>query len=55
MQKSIDDMSRVSAKLIIVFIRSSRVFTQSSKLWAQSLEKSIQSPYVFSQSIDKWA
>ncbi len=55
MQKSIDDMSRVSTKLVVVFIWSLRVFTQSSELWAQSSEKSIQSPYVFSQLGDKWA
>jgi hypothetical protein len=34
MQKYKYDMSNISAKSIAIFIQSSRVFTQSSELWA---------------------
>jgi hypothetical protein len=34
MQRSKDDMSGVLVELTILFVRSSRVFTHSSKLWA---------------------
>jgi hypothetical protein len=44
-KNSMDDMLGVSTKLVVIFIWSLRVFTQSSELWAQSLEKLIQSPY----------
>jgi hypothetical protein len=33
-EKSTNDMSRVSVESITIFVQSSRVFTQSLKLWA---------------------
>ncbi len=48
MQRSKDDMLGILVKLI-------GVFTQSSELWVELVETSIQSPNVFSQLVDKWA
>jgi hypothetical protein len=38
MQKSTYDMLRLSVESITIFVWSSRVFTQLSKLWARSIE-----------------
>jgi hypothetical protein len=48
MQKSTDDVLGILAESVVIFIRSSRVFTKLLELWAKSIEKSIQSPNVFS-------
>ncbi len=43
-----DDMSSVSVESIAIFAQSPRIFTQLLDLWAQSIEKLVQSPNVFS-------
>jgi hypothetical protein len=53
MQKSTYDMLSVSTKSKTIFIWLSKVLTKPSKLWAWSIEKLVQSLYVFSQSTNK--
>ncbi len=55
MEKSINEMLGILIESTTIFSSSLRVFTQSSELWAQSIEKPIMSPNMFSLSIDKWA
>ncbi len=55
MKTSTNDMLGISTKLVAIFVRPSRVFTQSSELWAHLTKKSILSPIVFSQSTNIWA
>jgi len=55
MQRSKDDMSGILVESLIVFAKSSRVFAQSLELFAQLAKKSIWTPDLFSQLINKWA